>query len=650
MKRSRAYTLLMAAALSVLPACEKDGSAGRREAVPVQLALSVGSRAKATKGNPAVITEMSKDNVVFRGMTGVTILPFDVSRAIGAGDQSVFHPSYMDDISSSVYDQAVLPGGDYISGIVGNNWAHIYPTGEVSLPKGTASVLVYGYAPEAQVGDEIRSRHLNGALEATGLGEQASLRYAGNIHFDPVPILSGGLPEAAQDLADVLNAILVPAAPAHEIEFSTTLWYQDGSEWHEAPISVAWNEEVEDLVLRECYRETVNGGNLTPGSGRSVEYMVSRLYRRLKTYVVENNSPVEYTHGGTVYPAMTTEGGTIPLTWGYLLNGLRNILTGRIEALDGNALTINPSNYEITLTDAALRNYPGSLGLPDGAAILRWSGTRFYPVADMTGDSEEGVAPVTSYCYPPRLWYFANSTLSTSSTDKSGAYTATKMTMEEKTWADIIGEYRFGKIVSGNTESVALDEPLQFSCGMLYATVTATTEVLDDGDGTPGTTVPVGDGSFPVTGVIIGSQQRLNFDFTPAGGRDYFLYDDCLSGVSLPAPPNAPGQFYSFVSETPAGQDVYLCLELRNDSGQSFTGADGVVLPGSKFYLVGSIEAPSAVEGVFQQDHATTIHCTVSSLKNALNAIPNLERPHIALGILISANWTMSTPGHVILS
>ena len=76
MTRFRAYSLLLAVAMSILPACEKQGGSGvgNGEGVPVQLAFSVGSKAKATKGNPTVITELS-ESVTFRGMTGITILP-----------------------------------------------------------------------------------------------------------------------------------------------------------------------------------------------------------------------------------------------------------------------------------------------------------------------------------------------------------------------------------------------------------------------------------------------------------------------------------------------------------------------------------------------------------------------------------------------
>lgn len=637
MKGFRTYFLLLTALPGVFTACEKTagGSVGDAEPIPIQLALSVApTSGSLSKGDPSAITEMS-DNVTFRGMTGVTVLPFDVQRDIVSGDLSNFHPTFLSDISQYIYDRAVGAGGVYITGLVDNNWSHLYPSGDTSFPNGTASVLAYGCAPLVPDSDEIRTRHLNGALEATGLGVQADFRTAGDIHFDPVRILPDGLPATAQQLTDLLNAIFYP-----EISYETAFWYEDVTR-HNETITLVWNDEIDDNTLRDCFLETTNGGNMTPGSGRSVEYIISRLYRRLKSYVVQDDTPVEYIRTGDVYPAMKPNDE--PLTWGELYNGLRVAIIDRIEALDGHGLTLDRTEYTAALTNASWQDYPGTLGLPDGAAILRWNGNRFYPVEDLPGDSADGVAPVTSYVYPPQLWYFANSTISTSSADKSNTYTS-----EKPNWTDILDEYRYGKTVSGGTVSVAMDQPLKFSCGMLIADVIAESTTLDDGDGDPATTITLADDTFPITGVIIGSQQRLNFDFTPAGGDSFFLYDNCIAGLALPT--NTPAGFRTLVSQTPDDEDVYLCLELRNDSGQTFVGEDGIVLPGSKFYLVGRIDLGEGQSSVFKRDCTTTIHCHISSLAKARNAIPNLEHVNIALGIQISVNWVMSTPSHVILS
>lgn len=636
----RAYFLLMAVVLCVLPACEKQGRIGNRENVPVQMALCVGPTVeRGTKGNPAIITEMN-DNVAFRGMTDVTIVPFSESRAIIAEDERLFRPSIMSDISQHMYSSAIGAGGSYVDGLVENNGAHLYSPEEVSFPGGTASVLAYGFAPLVPAENEILSQHLNGALGVTGMSNQDSDRTAGDIHFNPVPIHPGGLPTKAQDLVDILNNILTPT-----IDFEATFWYYD-EVWKTETISISWDEGLGEATLRECYLETTNSGNLTPGSGRSVEYILSRLYRRLNTLVIQDETPVEYTHGGSVYEARIQSGSTIPLTWGDLYRGLRDRIITRIKTLDNSSLSVDDTYYSVELADPSLSAYPGSLGLPDGAAIMRWNGKHFYPVEDTTGDSAEGIAPTSSYCYPPRLCYFANTTLSTSSSDKSASYTSARLE-----WTDILRDYRYGKVISGTTQAVALDEPLQFSCGMLIANVFTSMDNLDDGDGDPSTTIQVQSNTFPVTGIIIGSQQQLKFDFTPAGGSSLSLYDNCISGVyAKPVPQSSADSFRTFVSQTPSGENVYICLELRNNSGKTFTGMDGIVLPGSKFYLVGNIELASGQSSVFQQDHTTVINCKISSLAEARNAIPNLEQPHLTLGIMVSATWDMSTPSHVILS
>lgn len=639
------YFFLLAAVLCSVVSCEKAGGGSLAQdenaEYSVQLALSVGSDISSlTKGNPAVITEMA-DEVTFRGMEGVTVLPFETEDEIVSTDVSVAGPSHLDNIAKEIYDRAVGSGNVYAPGIVANNWAHLYPSGKIYFPNGTASVLAYGRAPVFTAENEVRTKHLNGVLYASGLEDQADLRSAGDIHFDPVPIHDGPLPSQAQELATLLNSIFIP-----EIKYETNYWYERDEDWVEVSFSLPWNGEIENSFLRDCFLETTNNGDMLPGSGRSVEYIIARLYRRLTTYIIEDDTPVEHIHGGEVFQAMKTKQGTIPLTWGDLYRGLKDIIVERIDALTDAGMIVKDSFDNISFANNLLHDYPTNLGLPEGAATLRWNNDHFYPVENTQEDSTDGVAPIGSFCYPPQLWYFANSTLRVSNSDKSEAYT-----YEKSTWSEILAEYHYGRIVSGSARSVALEDRMQFSCAMLIASVAASSENLDDGDEDPSTKVTVNEDTFPVTGVIIGSQQRLNYDFTPAGGDNHFLYDDCISGYYVSqSSESSPGYFRSFVSQTQAGKEVYVCLELLNNSGQSFVGVDGLVLPGSKFYLLGSIEPPDNQTCVFQMKYTTKIRCQISSLAEARNAIPNLEQTHIALGIKISVDWVLATPSHVILS
>ena len=111
--------------------------------------------------------------------------------------------------------------------------------------------------------------------------------------------------------------------------------------------------------------------------------------------------------------------------------------------------------------------------------------------------------------------------------------------------------------------------------------------------------------------------------------------------------------------ENPERADVYFTLEFRNDTGETFFGADGRVLPGRKFYMVGKLELPrdasdrkvgdETLNSVFVKDHYTTVTCTINSLAGAYNAIPDLGKAQLVVGIQTKVNWTLSTPTTLLL-
>lgn len=618
----RVLSLLLCIALA-FPSCEnrRGGESPATTLVPVQLALRVGSEghARHVKGNPSVITEMAEG---FRGVEGVTLIPFGVQRDILSADRSIYHPLFMPDITS----------------LIANNHAWLYPSEEVSLPGGTASMLAYGCAPEAAAATDIEQFHLNGALTPHGLGAQSTLRTADDIGFSPVPIYDGGIPAEAAEMTDILTAIVGQAGK------TTTYFYYELGAWKSAQVSVTWDSAIADLQLRNYFDWITNEGRLTTGAGHNVEFMLTRLYVLLKDYVCYDTSPYEHQGINSRYPAYKTMGESFPLTYADLYNDVCALVVSRIEALrDAGSLNISPDK-EVRFADAALSDYPTAYGLPDGAAVIRWDGISYEPVLQML----DGVAPLDSYCYPPRLWYYSNSTISTSSKDLSDEYISTNLSWEN----DILSQYRSGRVVHSYTQSAALDKPLQYSCGMLVATVRAGASQLEDADESPSTHVSAAGSNLPVTGVIIGSQRELRYDFTPVDGDDLFLYDNCINGVYVnPVALSQAPSFRTLVSQTPDDAPVYFCLELRNDTGQTFTGADGLVLPGSKFYLLGSIELPEdhSFDRVFQKDCTTMVNCTVTSLREARTAVPDLEHPTLSMGLQVNVNWIESTSSYVIL-
>ena len=254
----------------------------------------------------------------------------------------------------------------------------------------------------------------------------------------------------------------------------------------------------------------------------------------------------------------------------------------------------------------------------------------------------------------PALYYYANSTLSTSySSDIYEQYPG-------KTWEQIVALYTAGKMVTKTTSAVALDTPLQFACGMLVATVQATVNPLRDRGEANAFTLDESSHDFPVTGLVLGGQYEQHYNFTPVTDdaaeevqQETFLFDANISGTYVNTAQSAP--FRTLALPTPLEREVYFYLELRNDSGQAFRGADGIIPAGSRFYLAGIIPAPSqediagGVNRVFMQDRFTQITCKITSLQNAYLCIPQMGNPELELGVQTKANWFFSPSTYVVL-
>ena len=282
----RLFPLLICIVLA-FPSCEnrREGGFDTSRLVPVQLALQVGGDGKAqqAKGNASVITEMDQG---FRGIEDVTLVPFADQRPVQEGDRSIYRPG-------------MLPA---ITTLVANNHAHLYPSEEVFLPGGTASLLAYGRTPEASAATETDRLHLNGALVPHGLSVQPTLCTAGEIGFSPVPICADGFPTEAARITDILSEIVGQASR------TTTYFYYELGAWKSAQVAFTWNETVGELQLRNYFDWITNGGLLTTGAGRNVEFMLTRLYVLLKDYADDDTTPYEHVNALNRYPAYKTMG------------------------------------------------------------------------------------------------------------------------------------------------------------------------------------------------------------------------------------------------------------------------------------------------------------------------------------------------------
>lgn len=577
--------------------------------VSVQLGFRIGDKTSSSEVKGAV-TDMTDINQEAWGIGDIRMLAFSTLGKVG-DDATALSLSY----SLPSLQKASLIGPDH---------AHLYSSADVSVPLRTASVLVYGKAFPMSVPLD---KHVDGSLVESGF----SGRETSALSFSPDPIYNDTrTPYEASVLRSVLNAI------GFGDPYSTVCYYYEGETLTQAQVSLNWNASIADPDLLLLYRYFYNDGDLMTMAGDKLEARLNTLYANLVAYESTNTLQYSVSINGVSHPAYNAD--ATPFQYKQLYNGLRDKV---LERFSSNAYLQVSAVGEVSFNSGELRAYPESLGLPSGAAAVRWTPTDFViPV----GEGVDGIPSLDSYCYPPALYYYVNSTIHTSDKDMSQYYT------EQNQWNVIRGKYELGTIVSNNATAVVVDLPLQYAVGKLKATVKAASEVLLDSEGN---SVAVGSGSsFPVTGIIIGKQYPQAYDFSPdASAAEHFLFDRNISGVNLSMAVSEP--IHTLVLPTPENEPVYFCVELQNNSGSLFYGAEGRIFPGQKFYLTGKLDIQEDRKedfpSVFMSDFETSISCVVPSLEWAHSVVPDLSLPILSIGVQTQVNWIVSTGTSVVL-
>ena len=178
-----------------------------------------------------------------------------------------------------------------------------------------------------------------------------------------------------------------------------------------------------------------------------------------------------------------------------------------------------------------------------------------------------------------------------------------------------------------------------------------------------GADIPVGDAKLPLTGVIIGGQLPVGFDFTPTTAYPFyseadmkFIYDNQLPTLHLSSSADASQPINTLVLQTYDKKKVPVALELTNNSGDKFKGLGGDILNGTKFYLVGEIDPEQFKDDsrteirdrVFTQDYTTILNIKVTGLEKAYNVVPNLLSPRLEMGVELTPEWVATTPEEVL--
>ena len=340
-----------------------------------------------------------------------------------------------------------------------------------------------------------------------------------------------------------------------------------------------------------------------------------------------------------------------------------NTLADNMRTAIKNAtyVTYNAADTSVTLV-STYAGFPASLNLPDGAIAIAYDNTTD-PTDGQFGSSANkefanrtagalNVAPTDLYTYPSSLWYYANTTINTSNESEATALGSTTMT-----WNEVLGEYSTTNgSVNSKTRSIALVNPINYAVGRLDVKVKLASASLDDAALPTAASIACNTENkrFTLTGVLVGGQKNVGFDVTPdtyAGSKTstYMIYDEEMSSTI-----NVTTSFGSanstLVLETLAdgetGSDAMIAIELLNNTGVDFIGADGVIPAGGKFYLVGKLASASATttpKKVFLKDYVTTAELNIVDLKHAYNTIPDLRTPTLEIGLSVNLVWQAGT-------
>ena len=260
----------------------------------------------------------------------------------------------------------------------------------------------------------------------------------------------------------------------------------------------------------------------------------------------------------------------------------------------------------------------------------------------------DNINGINRYTYPAELMFFVDSPIRTSAKEVS----KTVYQENTKTWSAFLNDnYTGSTAVNTNTKAVAVENPIQYGVGRLDLTLTTMSpELRDAKDEVVSNTSMT---TLPLTGVIIGGQHTVGFNMKPQGeqtdidGR--FIYETTVDKT------NYTTQGYktsTLVLQSYDNEKVPVILEFENNTGQAFTGKDGTVYAGARFYLIALIDPAGQGTGayanrVFTQDYITTMSMRVTSLAKAYTCMPDLLAPRLEVGVQVVTKWIQATTTNV---
>ncbi|MCR4918329.1 MAG: hypothetical protein K5928_00720 [Prevotella sp.] len=615
-------TLLLATIVVALlaAACSSDEDlettitdGAERGVVKTEFSLSFPSTIGIGTRMGAGTVQEGTSSTVFRGIQNMVLVPFSEGSINGTTTK------FGDNITLPATNIALYT--DFTANHADNtNHSKVYTN--VAVPIGTKGFLFYGKATKAGSDETDHFTYGNVAVkQTTGVPATTTILTQPNfsstpneLSFAPVSIVSTN---AAGTNGNNLASYLSAVASAHYTDANSVVQYWSGTQ------SMAMRSLLDELMTSHA------------GSSRNVLAAMQKIYSLLK-------------------------GNSDALS--------QAICTAITEHKINNeaAVSVSAGGVLSFIEGKGLDNYPSNL--PDGSAFIS-----FTPIADShngtvscttsTSNDNTGlnIPDLTTYAYPAELYYHGNSTIHVAGQSMSSSYTSSN------SWAQVLEAYTSATggaangTVSRTTRSIAISKPVQYGVGRLDLTVQAYKNSsgvtsLDDALGTAITLKNGETNLFPLTGVLVGGQKAVGWNFSTPTGSEYTVYDKSIpEGIALTSAVSAAN--YTLLFETAdaasAEDKVKIALEFQNNSVVTFKGRNGYIYPNCRFYLVGELTPYSnntthytgktgdenLIKKAFVQDYKTTVSIQVASLANAYNVLPDLKLPELELGLSVNLEW-----------
>lgn len=534
-----------------------------------------------------------------------------------------------------------------IEGIAEDASSKVYP---LSIPVGTDNFLFYAEATNNSEG--------NFKIGLIDNNLKADLTDVSALYFNLHSIYSDNETAIKADqktLADYLTAI-ANAKVSDDITWAGTV----------EKAATDGNYQI----LAQLYKNftTLYTNELRSGSADNVKRTVRDLYRSVTAIVSQSGNTTITGIADAIVAAI-------------------NLGTDGVFAIESGS----EGTTELKYNDTELAKFPGKYFLPDGAAMLKWTGSAFeydanpYYAAGLVGTTETNArVGIAGYAYPAEIIYFDNSPLRASDEYKEVADYPKTVATWDGTGFNWVNEKWTDNAVKASTRAVAMTNNVNYGVALLESTLQIASGITSMADNrgailkrNNATTVAptdetftIDDKSFTLKGILIGGQPaRVGWNLVSSeNNRNQVIYDTDLTFTDIKVgTPSAANYTLALDNWTSADkqEDVLVAIELVNNLKDAngnpvdFYGKENLIPAGGVFYLVTKLSIDNAkawdpvvrpntyrvtnedVARVFLQDYKTKAKFTITAdaLKNAYNTVPDLRATMVTFGLSVDLTW-----------